>query len=73
MLIVVSVLIFKVNIKTNKQQRAKDQLVFEDVAIAVFGCSNIPPIDIDECCKKHGANVMVEILFDSICKDVFDF
>ena len=36
------------------------QLVFEDVAIAVFGCSNIPPIDIDECCKKHGANVAAE-------------
>ena len=39
------------------------QLVFEDVAIAVFGCCNIPPIDIDECCKKHGANVAAGIFF----------
>jgi hypothetical protein len=26
-----------------------------------FGCCNIPPIDIDEYCKKHGANVAVRI------------
>ena len=38
------------------------QLFFEDVAIAIFGCCNIPPIDIDECCKKHGANVVVGIV-----------
>ena len=39
------------------------QLFFEDVAIAVFRCCNIPPIDIDECCKKHGANVAVGFFF----------
>ena len=39
------------------------QLFFEDVAIAIFGCCNIPPIDIDECCKKHGANVAAEFFF----------
>jgi len=34
-----------------------------DVTITVFGCCNIRPIDIDECCKKHGANVAAEIFF----------
>ena len=45
-----------------------------DVTITVFGCCNIPPIDIDECCKKHGANVAAEFFFPEFgCKDVFDF
>ena len=39
------------------------QLFFEDVAIAIFGCCNIPPIDIDECGKKYGANVAAGIFF----------
>jgi hypothetical protein len=43
------------------------QLFFEDVAIAIFGCCNIPPIDIDECGKKYGANVAAGIFFlDSV-------
>ena len=34
-----------------------------DVTITVFGCCNIPPIDIDECGKKYGANVAAGIFF----------